>query len=208
MEGETPRQRSDALLEWLCLHLEEKELPKGFDPRGGNLDVIRPGQDFGATRADAQGAEARGVSATAQRGGGGGWGGEGGGGGGAESVDSVEARLLRYGFGHSEVARAISATGGTGKGGEVGEGGDAQDSGTLDAQMLRPLEVIAAGVASAIESQRKRGGGFSGGVVPAEVQTEEEGRESTEEEVMSLEAIYEGAVTIAPDMPEVIREVP
>ncbi|CAN0404510.1 unnamed protein product, partial [Hapterophycus canaliculatus] len=50
-EGETLGQRADALLEWLCLHLEEEELPKGFDPRGRNLDVIRPGQDFGAATA-------------------------------------------------------------------------------------------------------------------------------------------------------------
>ncbi|CAN0454145.1 unnamed protein product, partial [Discosporangium mesarthrocarpum] len=35
--------RVDTLLEWLCLHLEETELPTGFDPRGRMLDVVRPG---------------------------------------------------------------------------------------------------------------------------------------------------------------------
>lgn len=39
-------KRVDMLLEWLCLHLAEDELPKGFDPRGRMLDVIRPGQNF------------------------------------------------------------------------------------------------------------------------------------------------------------------
>ncbi|CAN0476118.1 unnamed protein product, partial [Discosporangium mesarthrocarpum] len=37
----------DTLLEWLCLHLEETELPTGFDPRGRMLDVVRPGQGQG-----------------------------------------------------------------------------------------------------------------------------------------------------------------
>ena len=30
-------------LQWLCIHLDEDQLPEGFDPRGGTLDVIVPG---------------------------------------------------------------------------------------------------------------------------------------------------------------------
>jgi len=29
-------------LQWLCIHLDEDQLPEGFDPRGGTLDVIVP----------------------------------------------------------------------------------------------------------------------------------------------------------------------
>ena len=31
-------------LQWLCIHLDEDQLPEGFDPRGGTLDVIVPGK--------------------------------------------------------------------------------------------------------------------------------------------------------------------
>jgi hypothetical protein len=32
-------------LQWLCIHLEEDQLPLGFDPRGSTLDVVMPLQD-------------------------------------------------------------------------------------------------------------------------------------------------------------------
>lgn len=202
VDGETLGQRADALLEWLCLHLEEDELPKGFDPRGRNLDVIRPGQNFGAAAAAPAVASAAAGNT-----------GEGGGRGSplpgvdAEPVESVQGRLLGYGFGHAEVAGAISAAkgkeGGGGRGAGEDDGGD-RDS--LDARTLGPLEVLARGLAATAGSVRKPGGpggGGRGGGVPEEVQTEEEGREATDEEVMSLEAIYDGAVAVAPHMPEV-----
>ncbi|CBN75205.1 conserved unknown protein [Ectocarpus siliculosus] len=139
-EGETLGQRADALLEWLCLHLEEAELPKGFDPRGRNLDVIRPGQDFGVAAAIA-----------------------------GASTDEEE-----------------------------------NGSDSLDAGLLRPLKILAGGLVPA--SARKQGGGGGGGGgaagLDAELMTEEEGREAVDEEVMSLEAIYDGAVAVAPNMPE------
>ena len=76
----------------------------------------------------------------------------------------------------------------------------------MDARLLRPLEVLADGLAAAT-SGRKKGGGAGGaggkGFVAEEVQTEMEGREAVNEEVMSLEAIYDGAVTVSPNMPEV-----
>jgi len=202
-EGETVGQRTDALLEWLCLHLEEEELPKGFDPRGRNLDVIRPGQDFGASV----------VKSSSSGGGGGGGGGDGGsgavatggagdssgGGGGVESAtDTVEGRLLGYGFGHAEVAAAIAGAGAAA--GAAAGGGAGGEEGSLNARLLRPLEILAGGLATTAGRRKGRGGGGD-----EEVQTEEEGREAVDEEVMSLEAIYDGAVAVAPDMPEVCR---
>ena len=46
--GDEERAYEEAL-QYLCIHLKEDELPVGFDPRGGTLDVIRPG---GTTRRD------------------------------------------------------------------------------------------------------------------------------------------------------------
>ncbi|CAN0117900.1 unnamed protein product, partial [Ectocarpus fasciculatus] len=190
-EGETLGQRADALLEWLCLHLEEAELPKGFDPRGRNLDVIRPGQDFGASSNSVTG------------GGGGGGAGppaaageeeaESGGGGEMAAADSVEGKLLRYGFGHAEVAAALAGT--------STEAEENSNNGNLDARLLRPLKILAGGLVPA--SARKQGGAGAGAAgLDAELMTEEEGREAVDEEVMSLEAIYDGAVAVAPNMPE------
>jgi hypothetical protein len=34
-------------LQWLCIHLDEDQLPEGFDPRGGTLDVIVAGKPGG-----------------------------------------------------------------------------------------------------------------------------------------------------------------
>lgn len=200
--GDTLGQRVDALLEWLCLHLEEDELPKGFDPRGRNLDVIRPGQNFGATAggaADVEGARTGGSAVLGVD--------ASGGSGGVEPIESLEGRLLRYGFGHAEVARAVAAAGGEGGGeGGVNCASDGDNATTLDARALRPLKTLAGGLAAeAAGSARKlqfgRGGGA--GTEDVDVQTEEEGREATDEEVMSLEAIYEGAVSVAPRMPQV-----
>lgn len=200
--GETLGQRADALLEWLCLHLEEEELPKGFDPRGRMLDVIRPGQDFGVTP-NGGGGRAGGngkVSGEAL--------GKGGAEGIAEPADSVESRLLQYGFGHAEVASSIAAAaagGGSAAGqGGKGGGGDAMDA--LDARTLGPLGVLSDKLVAAAGPTRKHGGG-GGSAGVEEVQTEEEGREATDEEVMSLEAIYDGAVTVSPNMPEVRSSV-
>lgn len=35
-------QAYEDCLQWLCIHLEEDDLPEGFDPRGKTLDVIAP----------------------------------------------------------------------------------------------------------------------------------------------------------------------
>lgn len=192
--NESARERTDVLLEWLCLHLEEEDLPKGFDPRGRNLDVIRPGQNFAAPTPAAHvdgnndtGLSFRGI-------------GEGEGKGGV----SVEGRLLQYGFGRAEVMRAIAeALEGSG----VDKGGQRGDS--LDARMLGPLEILSRGLVSSgpssVVSGDKRRGGRGGGDAEDGFQTEKEGREKVEEEVMSLEAIYDEAVTVAPRMPLVGR---
>ncbi|CAN0550056.1 unnamed protein product, partial [Ectocarpus sp. 12 AP-2014] len=179
-------------LEWLCLHLEEAELPKGFDPRGRNLDVIRPGQDFGTSSNSVSGSGGGGggvagaVAAAAEEEAGSGGGGE------VAAADSVEGKLLRYGFGHAEVAAAIA-----------GASTEEEDNGKddLDARLLRPLKILAGDLVPA--SARKQGGGGGGAAgLDAELMTEEEGREAVDEEVMSLEAIYDGAVAVAPNMPE------
>lgn len=197
-EGETLGQRSDALLEWLCLHLEEDELPQGFDPRGRNLDVIRPGQDFGAgTTANSRGGGGRVANAAP---------GEKGGGSVADgddresAADSVEGNLLRYGFGHAEVAEAIANAAAAALVGPGGASEEKHRDDKSDASLLRPLEILAEGLATT--SIRKHGAGRATGL-DAEVQTEEEGREAVDEEAMSLEAIYDGAVTVAQNMPEV-----
>ena len=45
----------DECLQWLCIHLDEDQLPEGFDPRGRTLDVIvnqdsnKPGRQEGAS---------------------------------------------------------------------------------------------------------------------------------------------------------------
>lgn len=198
--GETLVQRADALLEWLCLHLEEEELPQGFDPRGRMLDVIRPGQDFGAAP-NGSGAGGNGEGSGA---------GLGKGGDGDKPVDSVETRLLQYGFGHAEVANAIAAAAGSaaGQGRNGGGGGGGGPKDALDARTLGPLGVLSDRLAATSGSARKHGRGGRGGTGVEEVQTEEEGREATDEEVMSLEAIYDGAVTVSPHMPEVSSAVP
>lgn len=36
-------------LQWLCIHLNEDQLPEGFDPRGGTLDIIAPDKDMNGT---------------------------------------------------------------------------------------------------------------------------------------------------------------
>jgi hypothetical protein len=38
-------------LQWLCIHLDEDNLPEGFDPRGGTLDVIVPTSNSKGTEA-------------------------------------------------------------------------------------------------------------------------------------------------------------
>ncbi|KAA0176650.1 hypothetical protein FNF27_01931 [Cafeteria roenbergensis] len=43
------------LVDWLCIRLPEEELPKAFDPRGRNLEVVRPGDGAGAAGASPQG---------------------------------------------------------------------------------------------------------------------------------------------------------
>lgn len=208
---ETVGERTDVLLEWLCLHLEEEELPEGFDPRGRNLDVIRPGQNFGASvggnpdanKAGTMSAAGRGISdgrssgvASAS----------------VQADDSLEGRLLGYGFGHAEVAGTISAST-SALAGLVGEsGGDVSNKGekgiAVDwGALVGPLEAIAKNLATSAGGASKRyrggGGGVDGGSVE-DTQTEQEGREATEEEVMSLEAIYDGAVTVTANMPEVL----
>ena len=39
-EEEEWEKQYDECLQWLCIHLEEDELPEGFDPRGQTLDVV------------------------------------------------------------------------------------------------------------------------------------------------------------------------
>lgn len=174
---ESAREQTDILLEWLCLHLEEEHLPKGFDPRGRNLDVIRPGRIF-SSPSHMDGNNGTGLSSSRI--------GEG------KSGVSMERRLLQYGFDRAEVMRAIAGAckEGSGVGGEGGRG----DS--LDARMLGPLEVLASGLVPSGDVRRGGGRGGDDGF-----QTEVEGREAVEEEIMSLEAIYDEAVTVAPTMP-------
>jgi ATP-dependent RNA helicase DHX57 len=56
-------------LQYLCIHLREDDLPVGFDPRGGTLDVIRPGgtmrRDTGEASKEVQ-VEGNGASASAR----------------------------------------------------------------------------------------------------------------------------------------------
>ena len=40
-EGETRNNFYEEVLQYLCIRLNEDELPSGFDPRGGTLDVVR-----------------------------------------------------------------------------------------------------------------------------------------------------------------------
>ncbi|KAL9179142.1 hypothetical protein ACHAXT_000184 [Thalassiosira profunda] len=48
----SPDERMDrtyeATLQYLCIHLREDQLPIGFDPRGGTLDVLRPAKKAAA----------------------------------------------------------------------------------------------------------------------------------------------------------------
>lgn len=124
-------RRTDTLLEWLCLHLAEHELPEGFDPRGKMLDVIQPGR---------KNAEAALTSSTAVEGSGGDSGGTGSSsrpatvrtaataattttaaadyadgdipaaGGHTSTDDPLVRRLLEYGFGRREVMGALEKT--------------------------------------------------------------------------------------------------
>lgn len=269
-------QRADTLLEWLCLHLQEDELPKGFDPRGRMLDVIRPGQNFdagggggvgggiaAAPAADGNGIDHRSegeISRLRNSGGGSGKregnergvGSREGGGvevralpllgdcksvtgervsgkddirGGKEGLGgALESRLLRYGFGHAEVASAIAtcATGGGGRSAAAAAKTEEEGSGVpnmvseeqddaLDARMLRPLGILASGLIAAAPGGDNGGGegsngGGKGRVDVATVQSEEEGQEATEEEVMSLEAIYGDDVKVSANMPKVRRD--
>lgn len=99
---------------------------------------------------------------------------------------------MQYGFDRAEVMRSIAEACKEGSG--VGREGGRDDS--LDGRMLGPLEVLASGLVSSGDMRRGGGRGGEDGV-----QTEEEGREAVEEEIMSLEAIYDEAVTVAPRMP-------
>jgi hypothetical protein len=51
----------DECLQWLCIHLDEDQLPEGFDPRGRTLDVI-VAQDSGKKKEDAANPEEREVT--------------------------------------------------------------------------------------------------------------------------------------------------
>lgn len=186
-------KREDTLLEWLCLHLEEDELPKGFDPRGRMLDVIRPGEHVDAgTAASAGGVEVGGdgpsaSSPSCEED----TGAEGG-------LGPLGKRLRCYGFGHADVREAIaasvSAAGGASQGGiSAGEGDE--ESG-LEARVLAPLAILVRGLTH--ESDH-------GAVVRGPVQSLEEGLEAADEEAMSLEAIYLDDVRISLDMPKVRR---
>ena len=49
----------DECLQWLCIHLDEDQLPEGFDPRGRTLDVIVNQNDSKRTRQTAASPEAQ-----------------------------------------------------------------------------------------------------------------------------------------------------
>lgn len=221
-------RRADTLLEWLCLHLAEHELPDGFDPRGKMLDVIRPGKkkpeatttittittttttavergdDSGSTTQDlTTEAKILGVSSDP----------------GAEAaaaaeydtvIGALELRLLEYGFGYAEMENAVN------KGAKrdveeqvpqaavaaaaeaAASGGKERYSNTPAALMLRPLGVLAAGLAAEVDFAELgvRGGGGGGN------QTDDEAQEAVDEEVLSLEAIYGDDVVVSPHMPK------
>lgn len=184
-------KREDTLLEWLCLHLEEDELPKGFDPRGRMLDVIRPGEHVdGNTAASKDGVEVGrdGLSASSPS---------------CEEDTGAEGglgplgkRLRSYGFGHAEVREAIAASV-SAAGGASQEGlsaGDEDEESGLEARALAPLAILVRDLTH--ESDQ-------GAVVRGPVQSLEEGQEAVDEEAMSLEAIYLDDVRISPDMPKV-----
>lgn len=208
-------RRADTLLEWLCLHLAEHELPEGFDPRGKMLDVIQPGKNFSETAVTSSAAvesptmpaaatvptTTTAAAAAAANG--------------SSISDPLQRRLLEYGFRRTEVASALEKTATiqqtqivqTQERSVSQQQSQVGTATTADPAMLGPLGVLAQGLLTEATVETSAGGGGAAeasALRRGEVsQTEEEALEATNEEVESLQAIYADAVVVSQNMPKV-----